>query len=80
MLAELIRVAGLVRLAGVNLNQAVARLNATGADGSDLGPSADYCLRVVRRVDQAAMTVSRALRLPPPGTGRAAEPGGLIGR
>lgn len=61
-LAELIRVAGLVRRAGVNLNQAVARLNATGQPGPDLGPAADYCMRVVGRIDQAATRISRDLK------------------
>ena len=61
-LAELIRVAGLVRRAGVNLNQAVARLNATGEAGPDLGPSAAYCMRVARRVDEAAALIRRSLR------------------
>jgi hypothetical protein len=61
-LAELIRVAGLVRRVGVNLNQAVARLNATGEPGLDLGPAAAYCMRVVRQVDETAMIVRRGLR------------------
>jgi len=61
-LRELIRAAGLVRRAGVNLNQAVARLNATGAAGPDLEPAAAYCMQVVRQVDEAAMHVSRRLR------------------
>ncbi|MGH3236192.1 MAG: hypothetical protein ACRDOH_23630, partial [Streptosporangiaceae bacterium] len=53
--------AELVRRAGTNLNQAVARLNATGQPGPDLGPAADYCLRVVERIDQAAEHISRGL-------------------
>jgi hypothetical protein len=61
-LAELIRAAELVRRAGVNLNQAVARLNATGQPGPDLGPAADYCARIVGRIDQAAERISRGLR------------------
>ncbi len=63
-LAELIRAAGLVRRAGANLNQAVARLNATGQPGPDLGPAADYCMRVAGRVDQAATRISRRLLRP----------------
>lgn len=59
MLTELIRVAGLVRRAGVNLNQAVARLNATGQPGGDLKPSAAYCMRVVRQVNEAAELIHR---------------------
>jgi mobilization protein NikA len=61
MLAELIRVRGLVRRIGVNLNQAVARLNATGEPGLDLGPSVAYCARVLGRVDEAAELVRRRL-------------------
>ncbi len=60
-LAELIRAAGLVRRAGVNLNQAVARLNATGRPSPDLGPATDYCMRVVGRIDQATR-ISRRLK------------------
>jgi len=61
-LAELIRSAGLIRRIGGNLNQAVARLNATGQPGPDLGPAAAYCMRVVDRVDQAATVIARMLR------------------
>ena len=39
-LAELMRAAGLVRRIGVNLNQAVAKLNATGQPAGDLVPCA----------------------------------------
>jgi uncharacterized protein (DUF1778 family) len=59
---ELIRAAGLVRRIGVNLNQAVTRLNATGEAGPDLAPAAAYCMRVVQRVDEAAQLVCRGLR------------------
>ncbi len=61
LLAELLRVAGLVRRAGTNLNQAVARMNATGEPGPDLGPSAAYCTRVLDHVDQAAEVIKRRL-------------------
>jgi len=61
-LGELIRAAGLVRRAGVNLNQAVARLNATGTPGPDLEPAAAYCMQVVRQVDEAATHITRRLR------------------
>ena len=61
-LAELIRAAELVRRAGTNLNQAVARFHSTGQPGPDLGPAAEYCMRVVGRVDQAATVISRRLR------------------
>jgi hypothetical protein len=75
-LAELIRVAGLLRRAGGNLNQAVARLNATGQPGPDLGPAAAYCMRAVERVDQAATQISRALRRPAgPGRRSGGRPG-----
>src|SRR5712691_3999872 len=53
-LVELMRATGLVRRIGVNLNQAVARLNATGQRGEDLGPAARMCSRVIRRLDDAA--------------------------
>ena len=61
-LAELIRAAEVVRRAGVNLNQAVARLQSTGHPGPDLVPAAEYCMRVVGRIDDAATQVSRRLR------------------
>jgi hypothetical protein len=61
-LRELMRLAGLTRRIGVNFNQAVARLNATGEPGPDLEPAAAYCMRVVRQVDEAATLVRRRLR------------------
>jgi hypothetical protein len=60
-LVELMRAAGLVRRVGVNLNQAVARLNATGERGEDLGPVAQMCSRVIRRLDDAAEQVRRSI-------------------
>jgi hypothetical protein len=60
-LVELMRATGLVRRIGVNLNQAVARLNATGQRGEDLGPAAQMCGRVVRRLDEAAEQVRRSI-------------------
>jgi hypothetical protein len=60
-LADLMSAAGLVRRAGVNLNQAVARLNATGQRGEDLPPAAEFCARIVRRLDEAAEQVRRSL-------------------
>jgi hypothetical protein len=60
-LVELMRAAGLVRRIGVNLNQAVARLNATGQRGGDLGPAAQMCSRVIRRLDEAAEQVRRSI-------------------
>lgn len=61
-LIELMRAAGLARRIGVNLNQAVARLNATGHKGEDLAPVAQMCGRVVQRLDDAAEQVRRSIR------------------
>jgi hypothetical protein len=61
-LAELIRASGLVRRIGVNLNQAVAKLNATGQFPGELLPCAQACLRRVERLDAAAEQLRRALR------------------
>jgi hypothetical protein len=58
-LVELMYAAGLVRRIGTNLNQAVARLNATGQRGEDLLPATQFCVRVVRRLDEAAEHVRR---------------------
>jgi hypothetical protein len=60
-LAELMKAAGLARRIGTNLNQAVARLNATGQQGEDLLPSAEFCARVIHRMDQAAEQVRRSI-------------------
>jgi mobilization protein NikA len=60
-LAELMAAAGLVRRIGTNLNQAVARLNATGEPGADLMPAAEFCMRVIRRLDDAAEHVRRSI-------------------
>jgi hypothetical protein len=60
-LVELMRATGLVRRIGVNLNQAVARLNATGQRGEDLGPVAQMCSRVIRRLDDTAEQVRRSI-------------------
>ena len=60
-LVELIAAAGLVRRAGTNLNQAVAKLNATGQRGEDLLPAAQFCVRVIRRLDDAAEQVRRSV-------------------
>lgn len=61
-LSEFVRAAGLVRRLGVNLNQAVARLNATGQRSGDLLPYAAECLRRVERLDAAAEEVCKRLR------------------
>jgi hypothetical protein len=61
-LGEFIRAAGLVRRLGVNLNQAVARLNATGQRSGDLLPYAVACLRRADRPDDAVEEIRRRLR------------------
>jgi hypothetical protein len=60
-LVELMTAAGLVRRAGTNLNQAVARLNATGQRGEDLLPAAQFCVRVIRRLDETAAQLRRSV-------------------
>lgn len=60
-LVEFMAAAGLVRRVGANLNQAVARLNATGQRGDDLLPAARFCVRVIRRLDEAAEQVRRSI-------------------
>jgi len=60
-LVELMAAAGLVRRVGTNLNQAVARLNATGQRGDDLLPAAQFCIRVIRRLDEAAEQLRRSI-------------------
>src|SRR5215467_6397458 len=60
-LTELIRAAGLVRRIGVNLNQAVAKLNATGQRSADLLPYAAESMRRAERLDAAAENVRRRL-------------------
>jgi hypothetical protein len=62
LLAELIRSAGLVRRIGVNLNQAVARLNATGQYAGDLPACAAEAVRRAARLDETADRVRKALR------------------
>ncbi len=61
-LAELMRACGQVRRIGVNLNQAVAKLNATGQRSGDLLPYAAESLRRAERLDDAADQVRKALR------------------
>jgi hypothetical protein len=60
-LTELIRSAGLVRRIGVNLNQAVAKLNATGQRSADLLPYAAESFRRAKRLDAAAEELRRRL-------------------
>jgi hypothetical protein len=61
-LGEFIRAGGLVRRIGVNLNQAVAKLNATGQRSGDLLLYAAACLRRAERLDAAAEEIRRRLR------------------
>lgn len=60
-LAELIRSAGLVRRIGINLNQAVAKLNATGQRSDDLLPYAAQSVRRARYLDAAAEELRKRL-------------------
>ena len=61
-LGELIRAAGLVRKIGTLLNQAVAKLNATGQRPGELANVAEACLRRVDHLDAAAEQVRRMVR------------------
>jgi hypothetical protein len=61
-LGEFIRVAGLVRRIGVNLNQAVAKLNATGQHADDLIAYAVESMRRARKLDDVADEIRRKLR------------------
>jgi hypothetical protein len=61
-LGEFIRAAGLVRRIGVNLNQAVAKLNATGQRSDDLLAYAAESARRARKLDDAAEEIRRKLR------------------
>ena len=62
LLRELIRAAGLVRRIGVNLNQAVAKLNATGQRSGDLVPYAAESVRCAEHLDAVADAVRKAIR------------------
>jgi len=61
-LGEFIRAAGLVRRIGVNLNQAVAKLNATGQRSGDLLPYAAESIRRAQLLDQVAEELRKRLR------------------
>jgi hypothetical protein len=56
-----VRASGLVRRIGVNLNQAVAKLNATGQHSGDLLAYAAESLRRARRLDAAAEQVRKTM-------------------
>jgi len=62
LLGEFVRAAGLVRRIGVNLNQAVAKLNATGQRSGDLLPYAAESIRRAQLLDQAAEEVRKQIR------------------
>jgi hypothetical protein len=61
-LGEFVRAAGLVRRIGVNLNQAVAKLNATGQRADDLLAYAAESMRRARKLDDVAEEIRRKLR------------------
>ena len=61
MLIELMRAAGLVRRIGTNINQAVAKLNATGQPAGDLPGYAAESIRRADHIDEVADAVRKAL-------------------
>jgi hypothetical protein len=61
-LREFVRAAGLVRRIGVNLNQAVAKLNATGQPSGELLPYAAESIRRAEQLDAAAEQIRKRLR------------------
>lgn len=60
-LADLIRATVQVQKVGVNLNQAVAKLNTTGRLPGDLLPYASLAARTLTRLDEVAARVSKHL-------------------
>ena len=62
VLIELMRAAGLVRRIATNLNQAVAKLNATGQPAGELLRYAADSTRRADHIDAVADTVRKALR------------------
>ena len=60
-LADLVRATAQVQKVGVNLNQAVAKLNATGQQSGDLLPYASLAARVMTLLDETAAKVSKRL-------------------
>ena len=62
VLIELMSAAGLVRRIATNINQAVAKLNATGQATGDLPRYATDSLRRADHIDQVADAVRQALR------------------
>jgi len=61
-LTELMRAAGLVRRIAANINQAVAKLNATGQPAGNLPAYAAQSIRRADHIDQVADAVRKALR------------------
>jgi hypothetical protein len=61
LLVELMQDRRQVQRIGTNLNQAVAKLNAIGADSGNLPQYAEACLRVARRLEETAAHVRRRL-------------------
>jgi hypothetical protein len=61
-LVELMTAAGLVRRVGTNLNQAVAKLNATGERSGELFPYAAESIRRAEQLDAAAEEIRKRLR------------------
>ena len=61
-LGEFVRAVGLVRRIGVNLNQAVAKLNATGHRPGELLAYAEESIRRAERLDAAAEQIRKRLR------------------
>ncbi|WP_043726579.1 plasmid mobilization relaxosome protein MobC [Micromonospora maris] len=60
LLVELMGVHRQVRGAATNLNQAVARLHATGEPAGDLAASAAYVARIAARVDELVTAIAAA--------------------
>ena len=62
VLIELMRAAGLVRRIGTNIDQAVAKLNATGQPAGNLPGYAAETIRRADHIDEVADAVRKALR------------------
>ena len=60
-LADMMRTTGQLSKIGSNLNQAVAKLNSTGHCSGELPVIADYCGRLMRRLDDLASRVGKRL-------------------
>jgi hypothetical protein len=61
-LIELMRAAGLVHRIGTNINQAIAKLDATGQPAGNLPGYAAGTIRHADHIDEVADTVRKALR------------------